>query len=158
MASPPTVLVTGANGFIASHIIFYLLSSNYKVIGTVRERNSNKNKHLFDLLPSQNHLLSLKVADLNDEFVWDKIVEGCDYVIHSASPFPLINPKNPKEIIEPVVKGVRSIMTACIKHKVKKIIYTSSLLTVFGGLNKKSKMYDESDWCDENSIEFYFLC
>lgn len=155
MASPPTVLVTGANGFIASHIVFYLLSSNYKVIGTVREKNSDKNKHLFDLLPSQNHLLSLKIADLNDELVWDKIIDGCDYVIHTASPFPLINPKNPEEIIEPVVKGVRLIMTACIKHKIKKIIYTSSLLTVFGGLNKKSKIYNENDWCDSSKVSAY---
>lgn len=154
-SSPPTVLVTGANGFIASHIVFYLLSSNYKVIGTVREKNSNKNKHLFDLLPSHNHLLTLQEADLNDENVWDKIIEGCDYVIHSASPFPLINPKNPEEIIEPVVKGVRSIMNACIKHKIKKIVYTSSLLTVFGGLNKRSKIYNENDWCDVKKVSAY---
>jgi len=160
MQSPPptapikTVLVTGANGFIASHIINILLQSNYKVIGTVRTLAKTQTySHLLSLQPLKNSQLSFREADLDQEN-WDETVIGCDYVIHTASPFPLRNPKKESDIIDPVLKGIRGIVSACVKNKVKKIIYTSSLLTVFGGRTDKI-VFSEEDWANPKLISPY---
>jgi len=149
-----TVLVTGANGFIASHIINYLLQSDYKVIGTVRSLTKTQSySHLYSLQPSKNSNLSFKQAHLDQEN-WDEIVKGCEFVIHTASPFPLKSPKTDAEIVNPVLKGINRIVKACVKQKVKKIVYTSSLLTVFGGRNDKCD-FSEEDWANPKFISPY---
>ena len=152
--TPKTVLVTGANGFIGSHIVNCLLQSNYIVIGTVRSLSKTKTySHLLSLQPSKIHNLSFRQANLEQE-TWDDTVKGCDYVIHSASPFPLKSPKNDAEIVTPVLKSVRGIVAACERQKVKKIVYTSSLLTVFGGISGK-KDFAEEDWANPKLISSY---
>jgi len=81
-------------------------------------------------------------ADLTNNAVWDKIVEGCDYVLHVASPFPNKPPKDEKELTVPAVNGTRSVLEAAIKHKVKHIIITSSIAAIFSGQNKKNFFTD----------------
>lgn len=149
-----TVLVTGANGFIASHIINLLLQSDYQVIGTVRSlKNKQSYSHLYSLQPSKNDNLSFREANLNQEN-WDETLKDCDFVMHTASPFPLQSPKKDSDIVDPVLKGVRGIVSSALKNKVKKIIYTSSLLTVFGGRNDKTD-FSEDDWANPQHISSY---
>ena len=63
----PLVLVTGATGYIATHVVQQLLSSgNYRVRGTVRSlKNEEKVKALKELVPDAKHPLDLCEADLN---------------------------------------------------------------------------------------------
>lgn len=154
MDSPKTVLVTGANGFIGSHIINILLQYNYKVIGTVRSLAKTQSyNHLLTLQPSKNHNLSFREANLNQEN-WDETLKDCDYVMHTASPFPLKSPKKDSEIVEPVLNSIRGIVSSSLKNNVKKIIYTSSLLTTFGGRNDKTD-FSEDDWANPKLVSSY---
>lgn len=76
-------------------------------------------------------------GDLNDEKCWDKITEGCDYVFHVASPIPPHIPKNEDEVIIPAVNGTKYVLEASIKNKVKRLVFTSSCLTLFFGNEEK---------------------
>lgn len=81
----PTVLVTGASGFVATELIRQLLVKGYNVRGTVRSlADAGKVEHLQRLgeaLPGQ---LELREANLLVEGSFDDVVTGCTHVFHTA--------------------------------------------------------------------------
>lgn len=120
------VLVTGASGYIAAHIIKILLESGYKVRGTVRDpTNAQKCKPIKDLVPSKVENLELVKADLTDSVEkWIPVVKDCKYVLHVASPFPHKEPRNPEEVIQPAVDGTLVVM------KVKKSLISKTTYSI----------------------------
>jgi nucleoside-diphosphate-sugar epimerase len=96
------ILVTGASGYIASHIVKQLLEKGYRVRGTVRNlKDAKKCDPLKKLCDSPRHELELVEADLLNENSWLSAVKDCTYVIHTASPFPSIQPDDENLIIRP---------------------------------------------------------
>lgn len=66
------VLVTGASGFIASHIIKLLQEQGYKVRGTVRSlQDEDKVKRLNELCPEAENKLEIVEADLTKPESWE---------------------------------------------------------------------------------------
>lgn len=59
-----------------------------------------------------------------------KAIEGADYVIHTASPFPLEQPRNEMELIEPAVTGTNAVLRGCSLSKVKRLVITSSVAAI----------------------------
>lgn len=55
-----------------------------------------------------------------------------DFVVHTASPFPLAAPKHEDDIIKPAVEGTRAVMRACLEHGIKRIVLTSSTVSIMG--------------------------
>ena len=84
------VLLTGISGFVAKHVAIELLNSGYEVLGTVRNSNSieQTKKTLEENTNAINNLSFVELDLLKDEG-WDEAAEGCKYIIHVASPFPL---------------------------------------------------------------------
>ncbi len=128
----PLVLVTGISGFIASWVGYAALKVGYRVRGTVRSlANEDKIKHLRDLCPGSTHRIELVEADLTSDKGWDSAVAGCDYILHLASPFPINEPKDPNEVIIPVVEGTLRVLRAAAAQEVgklpKRIVLTSSV-------------------------------
>lgn len=92
--------MSGASGFLAGHVINILLQQGYKVRGTVRSlKNQDKLKPIKEICPEKNHNLELVEANLLDNKCWDKIIPGCQYVIHTAPPFPNAVSKDPNDIM-----------------------------------------------------------
>lgn len=89
-----TVLVTGANGFVAIFIIKKLLEEGYRVRGSVRSLlATEKYQHLLDLSGGKfKDALDFVELDIYDEFAWDAAVRGCKYVVHVAAPRPSNDP------------------------------------------------------------------
>lgn len=141
------VLVTGASGFIASHVIHQLLDAGHTVRGTVRSlQDEDKVKAIKNIHPASNERLELVEADLNDENCWDAAVAGCSHVLHIASPFPRSNPWNEDKVIGPAVQGVRLVMKASIDSgTVKRVVYTSSAYAI---ASFKGGKFNENDWSD----------
>ena len=83
------ILVTGASGYLASHIVKQLLELGCRVRGTVRSlKDEKKVAPLRKLVENPKHDLELVEADLLNESSWLEAVKGCTYVLHTASPFP----------------------------------------------------------------------
>ena len=100
------VLVTGASGYIASHIVEQLLHEGYKVRGTIRSLKDEKKVLPLRSLAKNPHSLELVEANLLDENSWYNAVNGCAFVLHTASPFPSTIPDDENEIIKPAVEGL----------------------------------------------------
>lgn len=151
------VLVTGAGGFIATHIIKQLQEEGYKVRGTLRSlEDEEKVKRLHDLCPDAEHKLELVEADLTKPESWEPAVKDMTYVIHVASPFPSSIPKDENELITPAVEGTQAILKACVQAKsVKKVVMTSSSVAVCYGQSDPAKVYNEEDWMDAEKLDGY---
>ncbi|KAL8595902.1 hypothetical protein ACOMHN_018214 [Nucella lapillus] len=151
------VLVTGASGYIATHVIKQLQEAGYPVRGTVRSLSEEaKVKHLHDLCPEAAHKLELVEADLTKPDSWEEAVKGVSYVIHVASPFPASQPKDENEVIQPAVEGTQSVLKACGAAKtVKRVVLTSSCVAVNWSNTPTDKVHTEEDWSDTEALDAY---
>ena len=153
MEKDTLILVTGASGFIGAKLVKALLEQGYRVRGTVRSiSNMEKYKYLTDL--SQDRL-ELVEGDLMKEDGWENAVDGCDTVMHVASPLPASFPKDENEIIAPAVNGVKYVLNACVKKKIRKVVLTSSVVAIYPGNRPDKLIYTEEDFAVENNIDYY---
>ena len=85
------ILVTGGSGFVGSHCLLQLLAAGHEVRTTVR--NLKRRDDVLAMLKQggaadPGAMLTFFAADLEKDAGWAEAVEGCDYVLHVASPFP----------------------------------------------------------------------
>ena len=101
--------------------------------GTVRDKkNENKLAPLRKAFGENFNKLELVEADLLKPETIDEAIKGCDYVIHTASPFPIEAPKDENVLIRPAVEGTLAAVKAAHKYKVKRIVITSSVAAIMG--------------------------
>ena len=88
-----TVLVTGASGFIAMHIVLQLLQQGYRVRGTLRTpaREANLRATFAQHVDADGRLAFVQTDLMSDEG-WDAAMEDCTYAMHVASPLPRKRP------------------------------------------------------------------
>ena len=140
------VLVTGGSGFIALHCIDQLLEKGFMVRTTIRsESRKEEIIKAMDKYPNLDQNLEFHICDLLKDEGWEAAVDGCDYVLHVASPFILEVPSDENVLIKPAVDGTLRVLNACSKAHVKKVVLTSSVAAVAYG-HGVEKTYDESDW------------
>lgn len=142
------VLVTGATGFIAGHVIKELLANGYSVRGTVRDpAATHRTAHLRALPHATEDKLEFVAADLTGDDGWDKAVDGCEYVMHVASPLPKANPKDENDVIRPAVDGTLRVLRACAgSPQVKRVVLTSSIAAIRIGHPDDGRRRTEEDW------------
>lgn len=132
--APPSALVTGATGYVASELIRQLLAKGYAVRATVRcDPAAPRLQYLRDLAAgasSGGSLALLQVADLQAaSSELDDAIAGCNYVFHVASPFRFDGDRD-RDIVQPAVRGTRTVLEAAARHKaagLKRVIVTSSV-------------------------------
>ncbi|KAK2464439.1 hypothetical protein APHAL10511_003587 [Amanita phalloides] len=143
------VFVTGANGFIAVWVIKTLLEQGYAVRGAVRSKS--KGAFLLDEFRSYGDRFELVIIDdFRKEGAFDEAVKGVDAIHHIAAPV-FANCKDPKEMIDPVVKGTLEILRSAQRaSSVKRVILMGSVSAVTR--NDVDRPFDENDW-NKASVE-----
>lgn len=149
-----TVLVTGASGFIATHTIDALLRKGYNVRGTVRSERSAADVRKTHAKYADQLTLAI-VPDISAPNTFDEAVKGVDGVcafhdvtfltktrrrsiltctryIHQASPFILNATDFEKELLEPAINGITTILESAQKYSpdVSRVVVTSSFASV----------------------------
>jgi len=143
--APMKFLVTGASGYIAIHVIDVLLREGHSVRGTVRSlTNADKVEPIKKLAPKPEQL-ELIEADLFNAECWKDAVKDIDVVMHVASPCPSAPPEDEQELIKPAVEGTLNVLKACLGSSVKRVVVTSSVVSV-SGMSPDKKEYTEADW------------
>ena len=92
--------------------------------------------------------LAFFAADLGADAGWAEAVAGCDYVLHVASPFPPAQPKDPDELIVPAREGTLRVLRAALDAGVERVVVTSSVAAVRGGVKSAPAPLTEADWTD----------
>jgi nucleoside-diphosphate-sugar epimerase len=140
------VLVTGGSGFIASHCILGLLAAGHRVRATVRnlERAADVRKVLEEA--GQNPGLSFAAANLERDDGWQEAIDGNEYVLHVASPFPARSPAHEDELIVPAREGTLRVLRAARAAGVRRVVITSSFAAIGYGHPPQQAPFDESYW------------
>jgi dihydroflavonol-4-reductase len=123
-----TVLVTGGSGYIGSWCVVTLLQKGYVVRTTVRDlRREAEVRVAIGKEIDPGNRLSFHAVNLLSDTSWDTATQGCDYVLHVASPLAVPAPRNPEDLIKPAREGAVRAVTAAIKAGVKRVVLTSSV-------------------------------
>ncbi len=127
------VLVTGATGFVAGWIVKRLLEEGITVHAAVRNPdNKQKLAHLDEIAEKSSGSIKYFKSDLLKEGSYDKAMEGCELVFHTASPFTLDVKDAQKELIDPAVNGTENVLkSANAASSVKRVVVTSSCAAIY---------------------------
>ncbi|KAJ7869111.1 D-lactaldehyde dehydrogenase [Mycena olivaceomarginata] len=141
------VLVSGANGFLATWLVRYLLEAGFAVRGAVR--SPAKGAHLLETFAQYGDRFELVVVpDITKDGAYDEAVEGVDAIEHTASPFHL-DAADPDELIVPAVQGTVEHTSKCAHPwSVKRIVMTSSSAAVLQ-IQAEPKTFSELDWNEQ---------
>ncbi|EDK39148.2 hypothetical protein PGUG_03246 [Meyerozyma guilliermondii ATCC 6260] len=145
-----TVFVSGANGFIAQHIIKQLLEKNYKVIGSVRSQQ--KGEDLIKNFKSSN--LSYEIIEsLSKEGAFDKALENhpeVEVFLHTASPATFATEDLKNDLLLPAIDGTKNVLKSIKAHgkNVKKVVVTSSIVSIAKVTRGPTGTINEKEWND----------
>lgn len=121
------VLVTGAGGFIGSHLVEELVRRGAKVRAFVHY-NSRNDWGNIEILPSniRKHV-EIVPGDVQDAFSVQNAVRSCEIVFHLAAligiPYSYVAPES---YVNTNVKGTLNVLQACLTNRVSKLIHTST--------------------------------
>lgn len=127
-------MITGSTGYVAGWIVKKFLEQGHTLHLPVRDpNNTEKLQHLLDLEKKSSGQLKFFKADLLVPGSYLESMQGCDVVVHTASPFKT-HVKNPKkDLIEPAVFGTENVLDSVNKTpSVKKVVLTSSVAAIVG--------------------------
>ena len=131
------ILVTGGSGFIGSHIADKFTEEGHRVV-------------IFDSKKSNwiNSKQKIVIGDICDEKLLSKTTKNIDYVYHCAGMSDLNESlNNPILSAKSNILGSLNLIEACIKNKVKKIIFASSIYV----FSKEGSFYR----CSKKAVEDY---
>jgi len=121
------VLVTGAGGFIGSHVTEELARRGADVRALVHYNSRNNWANLESLPAEARTRLQVIAGDVRDPFFMDSSVEGIDVVFHLASLIAIpYSYMAPQYYVETNIAGTLNVLQAAMRHKVQKIVHTST--------------------------------
>jgi dihydroflavonol-4-reductase len=125
--------VTGATGFVGSHVARALADQGADLRLLVRTNSNTKN--IDDLKADR------VTGDLRDPASLEKGIAGCEVVFHVAADYRLWA-RDPEEMYRSNVEGTRAILEAARKNRVRRVVYTSSVATM--GFTSNGQPADEN--------------
>ena len=125
--------VTGATGFVGSHVARALAEQGADLRLLVRANSNTKN--------IDDVKADLVTGDLRDPASLEKGIAGCEVIFHVAADYRLWV-RDPDEMYRANVEGTRAILEAAGKNRVRRVIYTSSVATI--GFTSNGQPADEN--------------
>jgi nucleoside-diphosphate-sugar epimerase len=144
------VLVTGAAGFIGSHVVERLLLQGHRVRATARRAETAEFLQAFRL--NDGAQLEIVEMDLLDSGSVDAAVDGCHTVIHCAAVLMVGISEVQRDLIDPSVAGTSNLCNAIAKSgTVTTIIHTSSVAAIRSSRYENGTVFSVNDWCEDAS-------
>ncbi len=146
------IFISGGSGYLALHCIKLAIEKGYQVKTSIRDvaKKEEVLNSLKEYLKNPDDL-EFCILDLLKDKGWNESMIDCDFLIHTASPFPFKQPKNDQDLIKPAVEGTLRALNAAKKANIKRVIITSSVASIAFGHNKKDITVSHDDWTNTNS-------
>lgn len=124
-------LVIGGAGFIGGFVIEQLLKEDVAEVIIYDNFARGKYENIGESLKDPRCTVFPFGGDVRELDILDKAMEGVDYVFHLAAMWLLHCKDFPRTAFDVNIGGTFNVLEACVKHKVKKLIYSSSA-SVYG--------------------------
>ena len=151
-SSDGPVAVTGASGYVGSHVVIALVKRGYTVNACVTDQiNPDKTEHLLALNGGEypGHV-ELFTGNLLKEDSYDIPFSDCSAVLHTGTPMAYGGANNPRQVYDGAINGTKNVLNSVKKvSTVKRFIYTSSFAAIFHPM-KSGYIYTENDWASDN--------
>lgn len=125
------ILVIGGAGFIGSHVVAELLKTDVAKVIVYDNMTRGKLSNLKESLADQRFEVFPDGGDIRDLDVLNAAVSKVDAVVHLAAMWLLHSKEYPRTAFEVNVQGTFNVLEACVKHNVKRLVYSSSA-SVYG--------------------------
>jgi len=146
------VVVTGGSGYIAGYCIAQLLNDGWRVRTTVRNLELvDEVRSAIGKIAANSSTIEFVAADLNSDTGWADAVGGADYLLHVASPVPVVEPERDDELVRTARDGTLRVLAAARYAGVKRVVITSSISAIIFGRGVRKKPFTEKDWTDETN-------
>ncbi|KAJ5827568.1 hypothetical protein N7447_004331 [Penicillium robsamsonii] len=158
---PPgsTVLVTGANAYIGSHVINILLGLGYRVRGTVRTPRPWLNEY-FDTRYGKGLFETILITDFKDPSAFDHALTGVSGIVHMAQAMPW-DPANSDPVGYTVAGTLNVLRAASREPSIKRVVLASSIVAAgYPEVNTPFR-FDTDSWekaTPETAISIYTVC
>jgi len=147
------VAVTGASGYIGSHVCKCLLDRGFKVRAVVRNKDDpTKVGHLqATAVGLPEGALSFHTGDLAAPGSYDAAFEGADAVIHTAAVVEVSlgvgTTVDEAWVVAPSVDGTRNVLASLDRSStVKRLVHTSSVAAILNADRSDGTTFTEADW------------
>jgi dihydroflavonol-4-reductase len=152
--SSTVVCVTGAAGYIGSHLVRELLERGYRVRAAVRDADDeSQTAHLGTIAGDAADRLELVSANLLERGAYDEAVAGCDHVYHLASAVRLTARDPQRDIVDPAVIGTENVFAAIARAgTVRAVGLTSSIAAITSSRPRPGHIYSEDDWVEDATL------
>jgi len=149
------VVVTGASGYIGSHIVANLLLRGEAVRATVRDASDPERvAHLEALRVAEGGSLEIVEMDLFDADSVDAAIAGCSGLIHTAATV-IVRSKDPqRKIVDPSVIGTQNVVAAVEKAgTIESFVHTSSTAAIRPMDYEDGQTLTTDTWADDATLE-----
>jgi dihydroflavonol-4-reductase len=142
------VLVTGGSGYIGSWCALALLNAGHSVRTTVRDlaREPRVRAQLLNGGVDAGDRLRVVRADLENDEGWQAAADGCDAVLHVASPTLTQVPRDDDEMVRPAIDGTLRVLRAARDAGVRRVVMTSAIGAIAYGHEPRDTPFTERDW------------
>lgn len=146
-----TVLVTGANGHVAQHVVQQLLDiPSVKVKATVRSASSSVSvERMFHSHITAGSLDIVQVSDITQDGAFDAAIQDCTHVAHVASPLIVGSSNAEEDVLKPALRGTLSLLGSAGKaNRLQSIVITGSFAAVMDPMqgSRPGYIYTPADW------------
>lgn len=154
----PLVLITGATGFLGSHLCSLLLRQGYRVVALRRNSNSEglfKRVHKFYQLPSsyQPSWITGDILNIDDII---PALDGVSAVFHCAALVSFAK-KDKQRLMGHNVVGTRNVVNACLITGVKQFVYASSVAALGRATGDDDPITENSVWVESKYNSRYAI-
>lgn len=121
------IFITGADGFIGSHLVELLIKKKHKVFALCQYNSHGSIGWLADIGDYNKKKLTILTGDINDDIFCMKALKGMDVLINLASLISIPHSyTSPRIHFHTNINGTMNLAYSCMKNKIKKIIHIST--------------------------------
>ena len=149
------VVVTGASGYIGSHIVANLLSKGMRVRATVRDlEDPERVAHLKSMDIAEGGDIEIVEMDLFDPESVNSAISGCTDLIHTAATV-IVRSRDPqRKIVDPSVIGTRNVISAVERSgTIERFVHTSSTAAIRPMEWKDGSTLTADIWANDATLE-----
>jgi nucleoside-diphosphate-sugar epimerase len=141
------VAVTGAAGYIGSHVVGLLVRQGYQVRAVVHSA-----------LSAVEHLTALGAevvqGDVLEPGGWSALLEGCDALVHCAAAVRFHAKDAERDIVAVALEGTRNVLHAAVKAtRVRQVVHLSSIAAVLSYNRLPGYHFSSKDWCEDATLK-----